>query len=424
MKFNFKFPRLRLSKKGYFKDKENNKRNDYLKALSRYVGYQDYSFRSFDPATLTKLYSDPQQGCSVVSTLIEKRARLAAEVMRYAKVRDVKTQKDVDNHPMIAVINNANDLEYTRDLLIKRISTEYDLYGESFVYKVVQGAAAFGKMRLYPMFSEKVEIRTGGLTNPIKGFEFGFKKGEIMKPQDVMWLRRYNPDADAGLHGLSPLVTAARLVELIEKGDNRVLNAFENGGVNNLLSPKQMDGMPVPKERVDEAEAALNDPANVGKSKMAHLPMDLLKLGDTPVNLGVLSTSEHAIKVLCFIYDYPFEMFLGTAKYSNQKEAKQLLYTQIGIPQAEMICQALTNSLGLNLEGKEFYIDIDSIDALREDVNVTMTAYVNAFASTNERRKLVGLDKLTGKEFDEPVIPLGVELGYTPPDSADLSDDL
>ena len=417
-----KNPFRKVEKKDYFTGNNNN--NKLLKSINRLFGYREYSFSDYDLTKLRQLYSDSKYGNPIVYSIINKRARITAEVFEYVKLRNKKTKKIVEVHPAIDVLNYANDIDNTRSQFIKHISINKDLMGEEFTYKNTKSSTSLEGTRLYSLPTELVSIKKGGITQPIKGFTIQDEKN-LMLPSEVMWIKNYNPDPDSD-HGLPPLVTASRLIQLIEKGDNRMLNLIENGGIKHILAPKPITGdgaqFGVDEARIDDAEDKLNDKDNAGKTKISNIPLDLIKLGDTAADLGILATSDFAIKVLCFVFDYPYEMFMGTAKYSNQKEAKNLLYTQIGIPQAKIICQALNRFLNLDLLNLEFYIDIDSIDALQEDKQTILNSHVLARTSINERRDVLGLERLKGEEYDKPLMTMGDQLGYNEDDGLGLDD--
>lgn len=423
MSIEFRSP-IKMNKKDYIgTTKGNNKKNVYLNMLDKIFGRNLYALQTYSPEMLTALYSNSEKGNPVITTLINKRARLTAEVFNYVKIRDVKTKEIKDTHPALNTLREGNYLEDSTDGLVQNWSINYDLYGESFTYKEKLGVGALATTKLYPMITSEVQVELGSLRNPIKGFTITGITNDLITPKDIMWLRRYNPDFNAKYRGMSPLISAARLIQMLEQGDKTVLNTFANNGTDFLLSPKPTGEFKnVLAKDIEEAEDEFNDPDNKGKTQILRQPFDLLKLGDTPINLGVLETSEYAIKVLCFIYDYPYEMFLGDAKYSNQKEAKKLLYTQIGIPQAKMIAQKLTKFLELDTEGLEFFIDVEDIDALQEDKTAVLNAHSLAMTSINERRAVLGLEPLTGEEYDKPVIPMGIELGYIEPSVDDFND--
>ena len=405
---------------------KNNRKNKYLQQLLRAVGYREYAYREINPEYLTRIFSSTKGGNPVVYKLIETRSRLTAEVFNYVKVRDVKTKKVIENSPALAWLNNANYLENTLDLLIKRISVDYDLYGESFTYKETTGVSSYQSMKLFPMFPELVEVVLGGIRNPIEGFTVDYVANDTIDPEEVMWLRSYNPNPNAGYRGLSPLVTASKLIQMLDAGDSRMLNLFGNGGVDYLLAPKPITGdgaeFGLKDEDIEDTEDIINDSDNAGKSKILKIPLDKIDIGSSPVDLNVLETSTFAIKVLCFIYSFPYSMYEDIAKYSNQKEAKKLLYTQIGIPQATMIAQALTRFLGLSEQGQELYIDIDSIDALQDDKSTILDSHNKARTSINERRDVLGLERLKDKIYDEPVLSMGDQLGYIEDDGLGLDD--
>jgi len=423
---SFKFgSRKARERKDYIETRKNNRnaRNIFLSSLTKLFGFREIAWNEVNKEDLTKIYSGGSKANPLVYSLITKRARLAAEVMRYAKVVDAKTLEVDEKHKAISYIDNPNALDNTRDLFVKRISTDKDIYGEAFVYKQARGLSFDQEVKLFPMNAEYTEVIEGGLTSPIKGFKFGYLDNKLIKPEDVMYIRNYNPKTTTGYTGLSPLTVATRLIGMLESGDKNVMQAYENGGVKNLISMMPSE-YGYNSDDIDDAENDINEEEKYrGKSKIFKVALKVDKVGDNMKDLDLINTSKYASQVLCFIYDYPFEMFLGEAKYSNQKEAKELLYTQIGIPIAEEICQALTRFFKLQDEGKKFYINEDDIPAFRKDTKTILESHEKARTSINERRTVIGLEPLKDKIYDQPVMNMGDELGYSEPDPDAFSEE-
>ena len=81
----------------------------------------------------------------------------------------------------------------------------------------------------------------------------------------------------------------------------------------------------------------------------------------------------------------------------------------------EKILEKVNASFQTELNGAELRIDIDAIKELKDDINNTINAYIGANASINEKRSVLGLPRLDGEQYDQPVLRVNELIGEPTP---------
>lgn len=397
----------KIEKKGYF-ESPTNLENEFLKQVLQFAnaGLKLVDFSEVDRVQLVNYYKKNAVVRGIIDTTI---ASAVAELADYIELVD-KEKKVVDKHWALDLLNKPNDLENKRKF-IKAWAINRLITGDAFVYGLEGvGLSKNTFTELYVMPSQYIEIITGGLTNPIKGY----KVTEVaslearLTPKNVMFSRDYNPDVKT-YYGLSKLYSAAYMVQLLEKSDKRQNTSMENGGVNTLITPKPDSLGSTTATQTENIRKEMNQ--NKKSNYNAFLPeaVEVHKVGDTPVDLQVLEASKYAINALCFVYGISVDTFLAQAKYENAKEAKKQVYEAAAIPLMNEFLEDFTAFC--NLKDERFILNTDKIEILKNSPLDQMSVYDKAFVSINERREYLGFPRIEEPYADLPVIPMGVSLG-------------
>ena len=135
--------------------------------------------------------------------------------------------------------------------------------------------------------------------------------------------------------------------------------------------------------------------------------MEKIEIGKSPVDLGVLQSSDAAMKALMFVYKLPYSLFSGDGTFNNTKEGYKALYTQVGLPYAYEFLDKFTSVCGFK-NGEYWTIDEQLIPQLKDDADKVITTLTKAYASVNEVRAAAGLQPIEGKEYDKPLMPMNV----------------
>ena len=145
--------------------------------------------------------------------------------------------------------------------------------------------------------------------------------------------------------------------------------------------------------------------------------MDKIDIGKSPIDLGILNSTDAGLKALMFVYRLPYSLYSGDGTFNNTREGYKALYTQVGLPYAKEFLDKFTQFCGFK-NGEYWTIDEQIIPQLKEDAANTLTAYDKAYASINERRAVIGLEPLQGEEYDKPLVPMnmvsGLDTGLEP----------
>ena len=396
-----------IEKKGYFEETRNVD-NEYFKQVLQFANanLKLIDFSEVDRASLVKYYKRNAVVRGIIDTTI---ASAVAELSDYIELIG-KDNQEIEKHWAIDVLNKPNDLENRRKF-IKAWAVNRLIMGEAFVYGLEGVAKSKGTFtEMYVMPSHYVDIITGGLTNPIKGYKITNTPSLDAKltTKNVMFSRDYNPDIET-YHGLSKLYSAMYMVQLLEKADKRQNTSMENGGVNTLITPKPDSLGSTTATQTENIRKEMNQ--NKKSNYNAFLPeaVEVHKVGDTPVDLMVLEASRYAINALCFVYGISVDTFLAQSKYENAKEAKKTIYEQAAIPLMNEFLEDYTAFCGLKDE--RFVLNTDKIEILKKNAIDQMNVFDKAFVSINERRDYLGYEKINAPYADLPVIPMGVSLG-------------
>ena len=398
-----------VEKKGFFGVEEQNK---FLKAFYNYlpnVSLIDFSTTDF--TSYINYYKTNAIVYGLVGTTISK---AVGELSEYIELIN-EQEEVVKKHWAWDVLNQPNDLENRRSFIVAW-SILRMLTGNSFISIEKTLGSKREVKELYNIPANQIDIVTGGATKPIAGFKLKVEAGmkATFLPEEVIFSREYNPDITS-LYGLSPLQAAANYVQIIDKAMKRQNTALENGGVSRVITPVQNEYGTTPQD-VDKLEKEMNKKHSGNYTKALTIPIEVHEISDTPADLSILESSKFAINALCFVYGVSVDSFLGQAKYENAREAKKAIYQQAAIPLVNLYLEDLMKGFGRVDEsfksGKlKFILNTDKVEILKNSTIDMINAYVQANASINDKRELLGLPKKDKPYADEPIVPLGVTFG-------------
>lgn len=392
-----------IEKKGYFADPDNVN-NEYLRQVFRSISANSrlIDFPKYDRNKFCDIYKNN----NIVFSVVNRCADVVAKVSRYVELVD-KEDNTIDDHWALSLFQRPNDLDSTNDM-IRAWAINRMIFGDAFVYGMPGAGLRSGeRIGLYVIPSQNVLLKCGGLTAPIKGITLiGNMYADEIDMADVMFSRNYNPDIDE-YYGLSPLVSAAKLTTIIDNGLKRQNTSISNGGVSTIVTPKS-DGLggvtPMQRENVEED---LNSSHNGNYTSFFRSPIEVHSIGDTPVSLGILDSSDAATAAICFVYGYPYSLYKSDTTFNNQNEAKRVLIENVGLPMLEEFLQKYTAFCGFD-KGERFIINTDRIEELKVSVFDMLNAYDKAFRSYNDRAELLELPKIDEPWADEPIFPINV----------------
>ena len=378
-------------------------------------------FAGYDRNKIAQLYYDQNKSNFAVYSVINYCAEAIADTLRYAKIVNKKQDEVTDHWSYNLLLDNPNEFSNTSEFG-KAYAVNRLLFGDAYVYMLRGIGLSEGKIKeMIVAHTQDVSFADFTVYNwmrpkqryqiPVAGVPRTFEQEEILR------VSSYNVDNSD--YGLSPLIPAAILAEKILNGSISEAMMFKNGGTEVILTNKQVnEGRSVVWGSTDleRFNHELND-KNGKRLKLVNSAMDKIDIGKSPIDLGILNSTDAGLKALMFVYRLPYSLYSGDGTFNNTKEGYKALYTQVGLPYAKEFLDKFTQVCGFK-NGEYWTIDEQLIPQLKEDAANTLTAYDKAYASINERRAVIGLEPLQGEEYDKPLVPMnmvsGLDTGLEP----------
>lgn len=378
-------------------------------------------FSGYDRNKIAQLYYDQNKANFAVYSVINYCAESIADTLRYAKIVNKKQDEITDHWSYNLLLDKPNEFcntsEFGKAYAVNRL-----LFGDAYVYMLRGIGLSEGKIKeMIVAHTQDVSFADFTQYNwmrpkqryqiPVAGVPRTFEQEEILR------VSSYNVDNTD--YGLSPLIPAAILAEKILNGSISEAMMFKNGGTEVILTNKQVnEGRSVVWGSTDleRFNHELND-KNGKRLKLVNSAMDKIDIGKSPIDLGILNSTDAGLKALMFVYRLPYSLYSGDGTFNNTREGYKALYTQVGLPYAKEFLDKFTQVCGFK-NGEYWTIDEQLIPQLKEDAANTLTAYDKAYASINERRAVIGLEPLEGEEYDKPLVPMnmvsGLDTGLEP----------
>lgn len=378
-------------------------------------------FSGYDRNKIAQLYYDQNKANFAVYSVINYCAEAIADTLRYAKIVNKKQDEITDHWSYNLLLDNPNEFSNTSEFG-KAYAVNRLLFGDAYVYLLRGIGLSEGKIKeMIVAHTQDVSFADFTQYNwmrpkqryqiPVAGVPRTFEQEEILR------VSSYNVDNSD--YGLSPLIPAAILAEKILNGSISEAMMFKNGGTEVILTNKQVNEGRSVVWGINDLERfnhELND-KNGKRLKLVNSAMDKIDIGKSPIDLGILNSTDAGLKALMFVYRLPYSLYSGDGTFNNTREGYKALYTQVGLPYAKEFLDKFTQVCGFK-NGEYWTIDEQLIPQLKEDAANTLTAYDKAYASINERRAVIGLEPLQGDEYNKPLVPMnmvsGLDAGLEP----------
>lgn len=394
----------RLKSRGLYQSRDDiNKLNQAL--------YSSW-YSPFTPVTPPRSYTgDLMAGyldSTYVYSIVNKIADTASSVPLELCNPDGKV---VESHWVLDLLKAPNP-----DNSLKDIIFNYYVYllsiGNSFIYSPFLDNGS--TMELWTMPSDLVNVVSGPFFEPVVGYKFTEGNQKIVfDKQSVMHGKLFNPRYLAGswVYGLSPIQVAVEIIKASNSGDKAMAYSFEHMGPPYIISSQTPEGLTQQQqEQLEQTyKKKYGNPANAGKPMLTGTPVDVKMLGVSPVDLNILDSSNHALRVLCNVYGVPSILFNDNenSTYNNVSQARKDFYQYTIQP----LNEAFANKLKLFLipdEDLKFRFNYENIGVLQEDFYTKSASLNNMFYMTpNEKREQLGLERIEMPEMDMVYIPMG-----------------
>ena len=360
-------------------------------------------------------------GNADVYSIINRIVRMSSQA-RLALYR-VENNKWVEvlDHELTAFTRSANPTmsinEFIGGHLVYKLSI-----GNSYWYKPVLDAGVNrGKTtELWLMPANNVLIKGGeSWMNPIGGYELNTNTTVPFSVEEVYHSKFFNPlfGEYGTLYGLSPLRAASRIVAKMNEAETTELKQFQNQSPPYLLFKDTQDALmgTLDDTQVAGIEKTFKD---YGKKHKSGAPIVLpekfgmIKLGVSPVDLGILESSQEGRRILCNIFGLQSELFNDKARstYNNVIEVKKDAWNNCIKPNLDDTASALTSFLIDKIpayKGLFFAFDYSQIAELQDDYAKMVEWMSKAKYTPNEMREATGAQPFDNELMNEPWIAMG-----------------
>ena len=328
---------------------------------------------------------------------------------------------EVDSGPVKKLFDDPHPTMTWQDI-IEAMFVYRDTTGDSYLY-MVRNSVSKDILQFHVLPADKVEIIGGMSLDPVAGYVCGSIFDSPLPPDRVLHWKYFNPiwaDDGRNLYGMSPLLAAAKIINSDSAGIDNEVASFANEGVKAILtgtenvdfnySKQQMEVL-LKRLRRATAKAKLGE----GNIMFNRFPLNLVKIGETPVDLGVLTSRKYNKEVLCNVYRiHPSLVSSEASTLDNLKEARKALITMSVLPDMDNLRSHLNREITRSF-GPGWFVDYDlmAISELQDDLEKLSKTLVNMdWITADEKRAATQYDEYV--PGDSPAKILYTDMGKVP----------
>jgi HK97 family phage portal protein len=330
--------------------------------------------------------------------------------------------EEVENGSIVNLIKNPNPWMTFADL-IEGMFVYRDVTGDAYMYHIDNNSTS-EILQLHLLPADRTKIVGGTFLDPIGGYRCDYIFDKIIDKEKVLHWKYFNPlwDADGRqLYGISPLVSAVRMINADNEAVNNEAASFANEGVKGILTGTENTEIEFTKEQADLLVKKLKkatERAKAGEGNIAfnRAPMNYLKIGETPVDLGVIDSKKYNKEIFCNLFRiHPALLSSDASTLNNLKEARKSLMTLSVMPDMDGFRENF-NVMIQKAFGEEWFVDYDimAISELQDDIEkIAKTYQLMDWVTTNEKRAATNYDAYKDVNADILMTDMGkVPLGY------------
>lgn len=270
------------------------------------------------------------------------------------------------------------------------------LTGNRYIYGIGPDTGnGVGKFKeLYILPSQKVEINSGGIMEPVKEYTLEYNGTYRIPADEVCHIKDpnlYYDGTGSHLYGMSPLKAGLRVMDANNQALTTGVKYLQNQTARGILMSEEGDLNEVQaKQLKDKFRQQYQGSDNAGDVIITPKKLSWVNFGLNASDLSLIEQYNGTIKDLCNIYNVPVQLLNNTdsTTYNNMKEAKKALYQNAVIPELNKIRDELNRWLSPQY-GDKIYIDFDysSIPELQEEMDKVVGQMSQAWWITpNEKR--------------------------------------
>jgi len=360
-----------------------------------------YDYSPYDRKDLASTYANNASVRMLINKVSEGSASLPIKVVD-------RDKNPLPNDWRNDFIKMPNDYQGQYDFIENGVR-EHLIFGEAFGLTDVRVGLQAGRLdKMVWLHSQFVEFERAnglGITKYVSGRDSTRK----IDPESVIHLRGVIEDPEQSLHAISLLTTATREIEAINEGRNTEISGFKNQGPRMILASKTDRTFTEEQGRNLKEKLGAGGAIGAGRVEFTGASIEAHKVSETAVDLNVQESIKNNEKSLAKLLKVPLPLISeDSSTYNNMKSANRDFVVQSLIPSLEKVLQAINLFTNSTDDNAYLVVDTDNIEALKEDVDKTMTSLDKAYATYNQRQAALGLPGTDEKWGDLPIFPFNV----------------
>ena len=289
------------------------------------------------------------------------------------------------------------------------------LTGNRYIYGIApETGDNTGKYQeLYVMPSQIMEVVSGGILEPVKGYRIEYNGHTELPAHCVCHIKDFQPYYDgtgSHLYGQSPLKAGFRAMSTNNEASITGVKYLQNQMARGVLMSEEGDINEAQAQQLkDKFRSNYQSSNNAGDIIITPKKLSWVNFGLSASDLSLIEQYNASVKDLCNIYNVPVQLLNNTSSstYNNMKEAKKGLYQNAVIPELLKIRDELNRWLAPQF-GENIYIDFDFsvIPELQEEMEKVVGQMANAWWLTpNEKRQAMSYAEEENEALNDFYIP-------------------
>lgn len=347
--------------------------------------------------------------------------RLIAEQVANVPLLVREGRTELDEHPMLALLNRPNPRQ-PGPAFLEAVTSHLLLAGNAYVEAVTLDGRI---VELYALRPDRMRVVAGPEGWPA-AYDYTVGNQSVRFTQDgavppILHIALFHPVNDH--YGLAPLEAAQVSLDVLNAAANWNKALLDNSArPSGALVYAPPTGGTLSREQFDrlkeELELSFQGAGNAGRPLLLEGGLDWKQLSLTPRDLDFVEAKNAAAREVALAFGVPPQLLgiKGDATYANYQEANKAFWRQTVLPLLGRLCRTFEHWLSPALGDVTLWYDADAIDALSAD-REALWARIGAapFLTEDEKREAVGYGRrgAAGDEAaaDEQVELTGLEAG-------------
>jgi HK97 family phage portal protein len=336
-----------------------------------------------------------------------------------ANLTEKKALEDVGNHKITEIWQRPNELQGQSEFVEQMYGYKL-VTGETFVHglgpETGPNQGQFHELDVMP--AQMVGIKYGSPVHPVANYYWTGDPSRRPIPKEIIMHSKFwnpLPYQLGGLHGMSPLQSAMRVVTRNNDSLTASVKSLQNMGAIGMLS--RYVGTPGEKGLTQEQAELIEKKyyqkyggaRNAGKIMVTGAAVKWQQMGMSPVDLKIIEQEQMDLRRLCGVYGLQSQLFNDPENkvYANMKEGRQMAYTQAVIPGMRSIRDELNRwwiEPFRKTEGKNYWFDMDlqAVPELQTNIKELMEWLRDAEMLTmDEKREVIDYERLDLPGMDQ-----------------------